>query len=73
LTVTVEENVAAGGFGSAVLESAARRGETACIRCLGLPDSFVEQGSPEELRADLGLDAKGIGNFIKGELSRDLC
>ncbi len=71
LTVTVEENVLAGGFGSAVLESAARRGETALIRCLGLPDAFVEQGTLEELRAELGLDAGGIKDFIKEELARD--
>jgi len=71
LTVTVEENVLAGGFGSAVLESAALRGETALIRCLGLPDSFVEQGSLEELRAELGLDAAGIRNFVKETLARE--
>jgi len=69
LMVTVEENVLAGGFGSAVLETAALRGGDVVIRCLGLPDFFIEQGSPEELRAEQGLDAEGIKNFVREALA----
>jgi len=58
----VEENVLAGGFGSAVLEFLAREDLLAGLRVsrLGLPDAFVEHGSPSELRRLVGIDAEGI-------------
>jgi len=59
--LTVEEHVLAGGFGSAVLELLAAEGvRPAAVRCLGIPDCFVGHGGPEQLRAELGLDARGI-------------
>jgi len=59
--LTVEENTVCGGFGSAVLEAAAAAGAgTANIRCLGIPDRFIEHGERDELLADLGLDVKGL-------------
>jgi 1-deoxy-D-xylulose-5-phosphate synthase len=46
LLVTVEENVIAGGAGSAVLEALQRpRCRSRCCR-LGLPDRFIDQGDP---------------------------
>lgn len=59
--VTVEENVRQGGFGSAVLEclhDAECTGFT--LKRIGLPDTFVEHGSPAALRSKYGLDADGI-------------
>ncbi len=65
LVVTVEENVLAGGFGSAVLELlAAADLAVPCLR-LGLPDAFVEQGSQTQLRAMYGLDAAGIARQVR--------
>ncbi|QDU80318.1 1-deoxy-D-xylulose-5-phosphate synthase [Polystyrenella longa] len=59
--LTVEENVIAGGFGSAVLEAANGAGlRTGHLRCLGIPDEFVEHGDRAELLSGLGLDAEGI-------------
>jgi 1-deoxy-D-xylulose-5-phosphate synthase len=60
--VTVEENVLAGGFGSAVLECLAshREAEGVQVLRLGLPDAFIEHGSPELLRDLSGLTASGI-------------
>jgi len=59
--VTVEEAALAGGFGSAVLETAvAANLDTRGLRRLGIPDSFIEHGQRDELLADLGLDAVGI-------------
>jgi 1-deoxy-D-xylulose-5-phosphate synthase len=50
-----------GGFGSAVLEVAAKHGlNTERFRILGIPDVFVEHGDREELLADLGLDCNGL-------------
>jgi 1-deoxy-D-xylulose-5-phosphate synthase len=59
--LTVEENVVAGGFGSAVLELLADKGLTeVAVKRLGIPDVFVEHGSPAILRQKYGLDAAGI-------------
>lgn len=59
--LTVEENMVAGGFGSAILEELTQSGaEGFKFRMLGIPDSFIEQGPQALLRKQLGLDAEGI-------------
>jgi 1-deoxy-D-xylulose-5-phosphate synthase len=59
--LTVEENTVCGGFGSAVLEAVAAAGAGITnIRCLGIPDRFIEHGERDELLADLGLDVNGL-------------
>lgn len=58
--ITIEDGTIKGGFGSAVLEFMAEKGFTPKIRLLGLPDHFIEHGTPEELYAECGIDAKGI-------------
>jgi len=35
------------------------------VKRLGIPDRFIEHGSPEEIYAMLGLDAEGISNSMK--------
>jgi deoxyxylulose-5-phosphate synthase len=34
------------------------------VKCLGIPDEFVEQGSQAILRSKYGLDAKGIAQQV---------
>lgn len=58
--VTVEENVIAGGAGSAVNEFLQAQSILMPVLNIGLPDHFVEQGAREELLALCGLDAQGI-------------
>jgi 1-deoxy-D-xylulose-5-phosphate synthase len=59
--ITVEENALQGGFGSAVLELLEEKGRAGVrVKRLGIPDVFVEQGSPEALRKKYGIDAGGI-------------
>jgi len=59
--ITVEENTLQGGFGSAVLEAANQMGlPTHRVKCLGIPDRFVEHGERDELLAELGLDVEGF-------------
>jgi 1-deoxy-D-xylulose-5-phosphate synthase len=54
--ITAEENVLAGGFGSAVLELLEENGEQPQqFRRIGVRDRFVEHGAPAELRAAYGL------------------
>jgi 1-deoxy-D-xylulose-5-phosphate synthase len=59
--VTVEENVLAGGFGSAVLELLHDHEiEGVYVKRCGISDAFVEQGRQDELRKKYLLDAEGI-------------
>ena len=59
--LTVEENVAAGGFGSGVLELlSAHRLSGIQVEVAAIPDEFVEHGQPRILREKYGLDAEGI-------------
>ena len=59
--IAVEENSICGGFGSAILEAAnAHSINTSHLRCLGVPDRFIEHGEREELLADIGLDVEGL-------------
>jgi 1-deoxy-D-xylulose-5-phosphate synthase len=59
--ITVEENAAAGGFGSAVLEEITKAGVGKIkFKLIGLPDKFIEQGPQTLLREKLGLDSEGI-------------
>ena len=63
--VTVEENVLAGGFGSAVLEALSEAGmEDVPVLRIGMPDSFVEHGTAADQRQRLQLDAEGIAAQI---------
>ncbi|MCD6005115.1 1-deoxy-D-xylulose-5-phosphate synthase [Halomonas sp. IOP_6] len=68
LLVTLEENVIAGGAGSAVNELLHAEGVQIEVLNLGLPDTFVEHGTPTELLRDCGLDADGIERAIRARL-----
>ncbi|HYQ58632.1 MAG TPA: 1-deoxy-D-xylulose-5-phosphate synthase [Draconibacterium sp.] len=63
--VTVEDGVIQGGFGSAILEFMAENGYTNKIKILGIPDRFIEHGTPDELYNECGIDAKGIVRTIR--------
>ena len=62
--VTVEDGVIRGGLGSAVLEYMADHNLHPEVIRLGLPDQFVEHGTPEELYRIVGLDASAIKRAI---------
>jgi 1-deoxy-D-xylulose-5-phosphate synthase len=71
--VTVEEG-SIGGFGSQVLQTltdhgAADRGLK--VRCMVLPDTFIDQDSPAAMYAKAGLDAKGIVIKVFEALGRE--
>ncbi len=68
LLVTIEENVVAGGAGSAVNECLLRCGMEIPLLNLGLPDRFVEHGGHGELLAQCGLDAHGIIESVRARL-----
>jgi 1-deoxy-D-xylulose-5-phosphate synthase len=58
--ITVEENVISGGAGSAVNNFLQAQHILMPVLNIGLPDSFVEQGTREELLTICGLDIQGI-------------
>lgn len=59
--ITVEENALQGGFGSAVMECLNEAKMThIAVKRIGIPDSFIEQGSMNSLRAACGIDEEGI-------------
>jgi 1-deoxy-D-xylulose-5-phosphate synthase len=62
--VTVEDGVIQGGFGSAVLEFMAQNNFTVKIKLLGIPDKFIEHGTPEDLYKECGIDTIGIVDSI---------
>ena len=70
LVVTVEENVVAGGAGSAIAEALAAAGILVPILHLGLPDRFIDHGDPAKLLAAEGLDAAGMRSAIEARLGR---
>jgi len=72
MLVTVEENVVAGGAGSAINEFLVRAGIELPILNLGLPDEFPAQGSRAELLTDCGLDAEGIQRTIRRSIPVEL-
>ena len=56
--ITIEENVAAGGFGEAC--RAALSNENCRVVSLSLPDSFLPHGCREEMLHEAGLDKDGL-------------
>ncbi|MBA5599609.1 1-deoxy-D-xylulose-5-phosphate synthase [Pectobacterium aroidearum] len=62
--VTLEENAIMGGAGSGVNEFLMAKRLAVSVLNIGLPDVFIPQGSQEEIRVDLGLDAAGIERKI---------
>ncbi|MDI6801003.1 MAG: 1-deoxy-D-xylulose-5-phosphate synthase [Thermodesulfovibrionales bacterium] len=75
--ITIEENILAGGFGSAVLECIGKAGmNDVSIKRIGIDDGFVEHGSQKILRNKYGLDDEGIYKtalaFLKESYVHDL-
>lgn len=54
--ITVEDGVISGGAGSAIIEFMAANGYSPTIRCIGIPDTFVEHGTTEQLYEICGMD-----------------
>jgi 1-deoxy-D-xylulose-5-phosphate synthase len=70
--ITIEEG-SVGGFGTHVLNLLAQNGELddgLKIRCMTLPDRFVDHGKPEEQYQDAGLQADHIVETALGALGK---
>ncbi len=62
--LTVEDGAVTGGFGTAVLEFASTHQYSPRIMCLGVPDTFIEQGSVDELYEIANISVQGISKAI---------
>ncbi len=62
-------NAMAGGAGSGVNEVLMAHRKPVPVLNIGLPDFFIPQGTQEEMRAELGLDAAGMEAKIKARLA----
>ena len=58
--LTLEDGVLAGGLYGAVAEYLAANSIACKLKGLGIPDRFIEQGTPAELYAECGFDANSI-------------
>ncbi|WP_203257479.1 1-deoxy-D-xylulose-5-phosphate synthase [Hyunsoonleella ulvae] len=68
--VTVENNTIKGGFGSTILEFATEHNYKNTIKVLGIPDTFIEHGSIEQLKAIVGLDIDTLKNTFSNLLEQ---
>ncbi len=67
--VTIEDGIIEGGMGSAILEWMNAHGTTPHIEMLGVPDQFIEHGTPAQLRKFCGYDEDSIYLKLKEMLS----
>jgi 1-deoxy-D-xylulose-5-phosphate synthase len=58
--ITIEDNVIAGGFGTAIIEFAVSNQYKNSVEILGVPDTFIEHGSITELQKSIKLDAESL-------------
>lgn len=67
--ITIEDGSIAGGMGSAVIEFMSENKYQAEIKRIGIPDRFIEHGTPEELYKECGMDKEGIIEAVKSMIS----
>jgi len=72
--VTIEEG-AIGGFGTYVMQALAEQGlldHGMRVRCMVLPDRFIDQDTPAAMYAQAGLDARAIVAKVFEALGKDV-
>ena len=62
--VTLEDGCVTGGLGSAVVEYMSENGYNPTIKVMGIPDKFIEHGTPEELYRVCGMDKDSVLDAI---------
>ena len=68
--ITVEDGTITGGLGTAVAEFSAIHSYRAKIVKLGIPDRFVQHGTPAQLYAECGFDVQGIKKAILAAVNK---
>ncbi len=70
--ITIEDGTIVGGFGSAVLEFMSENGYSINIKRLGVPDQFIDHGTPQELHRECGFDVEGIIKTVKSMIQPNI-
>lgn len=71
--LVLEESTEMGGFGSAVLEFYSRKGiYDVPVKIVGIPDIFVEHGSIEQQREEVGLTAERVATELRSMSPRKM-
>jgi 1-deoxy-D-xylulose-5-phosphate synthase len=71
--VTIEDGMREGGVGAGIADALCHRGLTAPapkIKVLGTPVAYVPHGKPDQILADLGLDADGVVAAVRNILDQ---
>lgn len=68
LIVSMEENVACGGYGERVLECMNDNGMQNAYLNISIPDAYVEHGNVALLKQEIGIDAENIAKRINAKL-----
>lgn len=71
IIVSMEENVACGGYGEKVLDCMNRNGMSNKYLNISIPDAYVEHGNVELLKKEIGVDAESIVKRIRKKLAED--
>ena len=69
LIVSLEENVAAGGYGEKVLNLLSQEQLAVDYLQVALPDAYIEHGNVEKLKSEIGMDADSICRNIRERMS----
>jgi 1-deoxy-D-xylulose-5-phosphate synthase len=69
--ITVEDGVTTGGFGSAILEFAAKNDYVNEIFLCGVPDYFIEHGTVDELQQFCNIDVDGLKSLFSTLLEEE--
>lgn len=70
LIVSMEENVACGGYGERVLECMSDNKKHNAYLNISIPDAYVEHGNVALLKQEIGLDALSIAQRIRERLKK---
>jgi 1-deoxy-D-xylulose-5-phosphate synthase len=63
IVITAEDGIRDGGVGSLIADALLRRdGPSPKVRVLGTPTQFIPHAKPDQILADLGLDATGLAD-----------
>jgi len=63
--ITIEDGTVSGGFGSAILEFAAKHNYKSNFITKGIKDKFIEHGTTEELQKINGIDSESLKILFK--------
>ena len=70
LIVTLEENVASGGFGEKVRGFLVNEGSDVTMMSVAIPDEYVEHGNVELLKKEIGIDVDSIYSGVVSKFEK---